>query len=54
MSPNGCARSRSGSPASVLLMELRKRSYAGGYTTLKMFAAPLRPKELAAPFNLPK
>jgi hypothetical protein len=53
MSPNGCARSRSGSPASVLLMELRERSYAGGYTMLKMFAAPLRPKELAAPSICP-
>jgi transposase len=36
-------------PASVLLMELRERGYTGGYTMLKMFAASLRPKELAAP-----
>jgi transposase len=36
-------------PASVLLMELRERGYAGGYTMLKLFVASLRPPELAAP-----
>ena len=30
-------------------MELRDRGYAGGYTMLKLFAASLVPKELAAP-----
>lgn len=30
-------------PASVLLGELRKRSYVGGYTMLKVFVASLRP-----------
>jgi transposase len=33
-------------PASVLLMELRERGYAGGYTMLKMFVASLRPKTI--------
>jgi transposase len=36
-------------PASVLLTELRERGYVGGYTMLKLFAASLRPTELAAP-----
>jgi transposase len=36
-------------PAKVLLTELRDRGYFGGYTMLKLFAASLRPKELAAP-----
>lgn len=31
-------------PASVLLMELRERGYAGGYTMVKQFVASLRPK----------
>jgi transposase len=33
-------------PASVLLMELRERGYAGGYTMLKTFVASLRPKTI--------
>jgi transposase len=36
-------------PASVLLRELRERGYTGGYTMLKVLAASLRPKEVAAP-----
>src|SRR5947209_5243506 len=32
-------------PASVLLMELRERGYAGGYTMLKVFVASLKPPE---------
>ena len=36
-------------PASVLLMELRERGYAGGYTMLKMFVASLKPPEAAEP-----
>jgi len=36
-------------PASVLLMELRERGYAGGYTMLKLLVASLRPKEVADP-----
>jgi transposase len=36
-------------PASVLLMELRERGYAGGYTMLKLFVASLRSKEPAPP-----
>jgi transposase len=36
-------------PASVLLMELRERGYAGGYTMLKEFAASLKPPEAAEP-----
>jgi transposase len=31
-------------PASVLLMELRERGYAGGYTMVKQFVASLKPK----------
>ncbi len=30
-------------PVSVLLAECRERGYAGGYTTLKLFVASLRP-----------
>jgi transposase len=33
----------------VLLMELRERGYAGGYTMLKLLVASLRPKEAADP-----
>jgi transposase len=36
-------------PASVLLMELRERGYAGGYTMLKVFVASLKPPEAAEP-----
>jgi transposase len=36
-------------PASVLLMELRERGYAGGYTMLKLLVASLRPNEAADP-----
>jgi transposase len=36
-------------PASVLLMELRERGYAGGYTILKVFVASLKPPEAAEP-----
>ena len=36
-------------PASVLLMELRERGYAGGYTMLKVFVASLQPPEAAEP-----
>jgi transposase len=36
-------------PASVLLVELRERGYAGGYTMLKLLVASLRPKEAADP-----
>src|SRR5215472_8490551 len=35
--------------ASVLLMELRERGYAGGYTMLKVFVASLKPPEAAEP-----
>jgi transposase len=38
-----------GIPASVLLMELRERGYAGGYTMLKVFVASLKPPEAAEP-----
>ena len=33
-------------PASVLLMELRERDYAGGYTMSKTCVASLRPKTI--------
>ena len=36
-------------PASVLLMELRERGYAGGYTMLKVFVASLKPPEATEP-----
>ena len=36
-------------PASVLLMELRERGYAGGYTMLKVFVASLKPPAAAEP-----
>jgi len=36
-------------PASVLLMELRERGYAGGYTMLKVFVASVKPPEAAEP-----
>jgi transposase len=36
-------------PASVLLMELRERGYAGGYTMLKVFVASLKPPEAVKP-----
>jgi len=36
-------------PASVLLGELRERGYAGGYTTVKVFVASLKPMAVKAP-----
>src|SRR5579884_2242690 len=36
-------------PASVLLRELRERSYDGGYTMLKLFLASLKPRPAADP-----